>query len=95
VLSDLLRDDQPCDQRKAQTIHLSGYRAAVEYAVYRAAGVLDFADNDKQTEAINRRLFREPIEPWWMRAYGIFKAIASTALLFLVALGLRNNYRLK
>lgn len=97
ILSDLLRDDHPCvqDAMTTSTLYLSGYRAAGEYAVYRAAGVLDFADNDKQTEAIHRRLFREPIEPWWMRIYGVFKAIASTALLFLTALGLRNQYRLK
>ena len=67
----------------------------VAHTLYRAAGVLDFTDNDKQTEAINRRLFAAPIEPWWMRAYGVLKAIASTALLFLAALGLRNRYRLK
>jgi hypothetical protein len=30
-----------------------------------------------------------------MRLWGIFKAIASTALLFLAALGLRNKYRIK
>lgn len=96
LLSDLMRDDHCAQGSKANsTLHLSGYRAAGEYAVYRAAGVLDFADNDKQTEAINRRLFRQPIEPWWMRIYGVFKAIASTTLLFLAALGLRNRYRLK
>ncbi len=76
-------------------LQLSGYRAAFEYTLYRAAGVLDFSDNDKSTDAVARRLFGQSIEPWWMRFFGIFKAIASTALLFLAALGLRNKYRIK
>jgi hypothetical protein len=76
-------------------IVLSGWRAAVEYTSYRASGILDFADSDKQTIAISNRLFNQPIEPPWMRAWGIFKGIASIALLFLAALGLRNKYRIK
>lgn len=74
---------------------LSGYRAAFEYASYRASGILDFSDNDKQTSAINMRVFDQKVEPSWVRVYGVFKAIASTALLFLAALGLRNKYRIK
>lgn len=74
---------------------LSGYRAAFEYAAYRSSGILDFSDNDKQTSAINMRVFDQNIEPGWVRVWGAFKAIASTALLFLVALGLRNKYRIK
>jgi hypothetical protein len=74
---------------------LSGYRAAFEYASYRSSGILDFSDNDKQTSAINMRVFDQKVEPTWVRVYGIFKAIASTALLFLAALGLRNKYRIK
>jgi uncharacterized protein YjbI with pentapeptide repeats len=76
-------------------IPLSGWRAAFEYTSYRASGILDFADVDKQTIAVANRLFDQPIEPWWMRIWGVFKAIASSALLFLVALGLRNKYRIK
>lgn len=76
-------------------IPLSGWRAAFEYTSYRASGILDFADADKQTIAVASRLFDQPIEPWWMRGWGVFKAIASTALLFLAALGLRNKYRIK
>lgn len=76
-------------------VPLSGWRAAFEYTSYRASGILDFADADKQTIAVANRLFDQPIEPWWMRIWGVFKAIASTALLFLAALGLRNKYRIK
>jgi Pentapeptide repeats (9 copies) len=74
---------------------LNGYRAAFEYTTYRAAGILDFSDNDKQTVAVSKRLFNADVEPTWMRFWGIFKAIASAALLFLAALGLRNKYRIK
>jgi uncharacterized protein YjbI with pentapeptide repeats len=70
-------------------------RAVVEYAMFRAGGLMDFTDTGKQNNAVNCRLFEEPIEPSLMRAWGIFKGIASTALLFLAALGLRNKYRIK
>lgn len=76
-------------------LKLNGYRAALEYTTYRAAGILDFSDNDKQTVAVSKRLFNADVEPTWMRFWGIFKAIASAALLFLAALGLRNKYRIK
>lgn len=76
-------------------LKLNGYRAAFEYTTYRAAGILDFSDNDKQTVAVSKRLFNADVEPTWMRLWGIFKAIASAALLFLAALGLRNKYRIK
>jgi Pentapeptide repeats (9 copies) len=76
-------------------LKLNGYRAAFEYTTYRAAGILDFSDNDKQTVAVSKRLFNADVEPTWMRFWGIFKAIASAALLFLAALGLRNKYRIK
>ena len=70
-------------------------RAVVEYAMFRAGGLMDFTDTGKQNNAVNCRLFKEPIEPPLMRAWGIFKGIASIALLFLAALGLRNKYRIK
>jgi uncharacterized protein YjbI with pentapeptide repeats len=76
-------------------IELDGYRAAFEFAAYRGSGIIDFSDNDKQTAAVSQRVFGQPIEPGWARAWGILKAIASTALLFLAALGLRNKYRIK
>ena len=76
-------------------VPLSGYRAAMEYTMYRGAGVLDFADTGKNTDSIAFRLFGQSVEPWQMRLWGAFKAIASTALLFLAALGLRNKYRIK
>ena len=98
MLSDLWRDDTPCDISKTNPddkTRLNGYRAAAEYTVYRAAGILDFSDNGKGTDAVARRLFGQSYEPGWMRFIGLIKAIASTALLFLAALGLRNKYRIK
>ncbi len=98
MLSDLWRDDTPCDISKTNPddkTRLNGYRAAAEYTVYRAAGILDFSDNGKGTDAVARRLFGQSYEPGWMRFVGLVKAIASTALLFLAALGLRNKYRIK
>ena len=85
-LSIVLKDDK---------FLLSGYRAAFEYTSFRAAGILDFSDSDKQTAAVAKRLFDAEVEPWWMRFWGIFKALASASLLFLAALGLRNKYRIK
>ena len=97
-LEDLVRDGAPCfinsnDSIKPQ-LHLSGYRAAFEYSVYRTSNLVDFTDADKQTQAVTQRLFGSQIEPMWMRVYGIFKAILSAILLFLTALGLRNKYRI-
>lgn len=74
-------------------INISGYRAAMEYSLYRSSNFLDFTDNDKNTESINMRLFGSQIEPWWARIFGFFKGIATAILLFLTALGLRNKYR--
>ena len=98
ILSDLWRDDTPCNTSKDKPddkTRLNGYRAAAEYTIYRAAGILDFSDNGKATDAVSRRLFGQSFEPGWMRFVGLVKAIASTALLFLAALGLRNKYRIK
>lgn len=76
-------------------LKLSYERAVFEYAMFRAGGLMDFTDTGKQNNAVNCRLFDEPIEPGLMRAWGVFKGIASIALLFLAALGLRNKYRIK
>ncbi len=76
-------------------LKLSYERAVFEYAMFRAGGVMDFTDTGKQNNAVNCRLFNEPIEPPVMRGWGVFKGIASIALLFLAALGLRNKYRIK
>ena len=86
-----------CKQIKDQPppLKLSYGQAVVEYAMFRAGGLMDFTDTGKQNNAVNCRLFEEPIEPPLMRAWGIFKGIASIALLFLAALGLRNKYRIK
>ena len=76
-------------------LQLTQGRAAIEYALFRAGGVMDFTDTGKQNNAVNCKLFGIPIEPDGMRAWGVFKSIASLALLFLAALGLRNKYRIK
>ena len=72
---------------------MSAYRAASEYSLYRSGNFLDFTDLDKKTEAVTLRLFSSKFEPWWARVYGVIKGILSTALLFLIALGVRNKYR--
>jgi Pentapeptide repeats (9 copies) len=100
LLSDLYRKETSCSSpaitlENSGALQLSGYRASFEYSMYRAAGILDFSDNGKATDAVARRLFGQSIEPWWMRIWGVIKAILSTALLFLAALGLRNKYRIK
>ena len=98
VYEQLYRDQVSCPvvaTAGEQKIPLTVPRAAFEYTAYRASGVLDFVDADKQTIAVANRLFNQPIEPMWMRIWGVLKAIASAALLFLAALGLRNKYRIK
>jgi Pentapeptide repeats (9 copies) len=96
LFSDLARTETRCIGDIAnEKFKLSGYRAAFEYSLYRAAGVLDFSDNDKATDAVAHRLFGQAFEPWWMRIFGAIKAIFCTAFLFLAALGLRNKYRIK
>ena len=98
VYEQLYRDQVSCPvvaTAGEQKIPLTVPRAAFEYTAYRASGVLDFVDADKQTIAVANRLFNQPIEPMWMRIWGVAKAIASAALLFLAALGLRNKYRIK
>lgn len=74
-------------------VELSGYRAAMEYSLYRSGNFIDFADNDKNTASINMRLFGSNIEPWWARLFGLLKGLFTAVLLFLIALGLRNKYR--
>lgn len=76
-------------------IKLTYGQAVFEYAIFRAGGVMDLTDTGKQNNAVNCRLFGEPIEPPLMRGWGIVKSIASLALLFLAGLGLRNKYRIK
>lgn len=88
---------EQCNTSKAQAqlLNLSIDQAAIEYALFRAGGLMDSSDAAKQITSVNCKLFGEPIEPSEMRAWGIFKGIASIALLFLAALGLRNKYRIK
>lgn len=105
-LSDLWRENTPCRTEQngansapllgaADDLPLSGYRAAAEYTLIGAVGVLEFPGKDKRVEPINKRLFAQAIEPPAMRLWSVLRAIFSTLLLFLVALGLRNNYRLR
>lgn len=83
----LTKDDE------SQTTPLTAFRAATEYSLYRSGNFIDFTDADKNTASINMRLFGSEIEPCWARAFGFFKGIATAVLLFLIALGLRNKYR--
>jgi len=87
--------EQKNTTKKPEDIALSALRATFEYSLYRATGGLDFTDSDKETSAVTQRLFGSDIEPDSMRAFGVFKAIVSLLLLFLMALGLRNKYRIK
>jgi Pentapeptide repeats (9 copies) len=92
VIDNLNFSDPTCTAEKTC---LTANRAAFEYTLYRAVGVLDFSDSGKATDAVAKRLFNQSIEPCGMCAWGVFKGIASAALLFLIALGLRNRYRIK
>jgi hypothetical protein len=83
----------PCEAGCEKYIGLSAYRAATEYSLYRSGNFLDFTDSDKNTASINMRLFGSEIEPWWARVFGFVKGIFTAILLFLIALGLRNKYR--
>jgi Pentapeptide repeats (9 copies) len=88
-----------CSVRQASLqddkIVVSGFRAAFEYTAYRSTGIIDFSDTGKGTDAVARRLFGQPTEPWHMRIWGTFKATISLLLIFLTALGLRNKFRVK
>ncbi|MDD4964801.1 MAG: pentapeptide repeat-containing protein [Gallionella sp.] len=74
---------------------LNGYEAAFEYANYHATGLVDFTGDSKLKDAITQRVFGVSVKPWWARLIGALLSIINTALLFLIALGLRNSYRLK
>lgn len=106
--ADLMRSRVPCDNtgyshrvrmsdadESGEPLRLTGYRAATEYVLLGGLGIFEFPGKDRRIEPINMRLYGEPLEPWQMRAWGVFRGIASAALLFLIALGLRNSYRLK
>jgi hypothetical protein len=76
-------------------LQLSGYRAATEYVLLGGLGIFEFPGKDRRIEPINMRLYAQPLEPWYMRTWGVFRGVAGAALLFLTALGLRNSYRIK
>jgi hypothetical protein len=80
-------------KNQCDMIPLSAYRAATEYSLYRSGNFLNFTDNDNNTKSVNMRLFGEEIEPCWARMFGFVKGIFTAILLFLIALGLRNKYR--
>ena len=90
-----IKPNDPAAGKEDDKLYLSGYRAAFEYANYHATGLVDFTGDSKLKDAITQRVFGEPIKPWWARIIGALLSIINTALLFLIALGLRNSYRLK
>lgn len=90
-----IKPNDPAAGKEDDKLYLNGYRAAFEYANYHATGLVDFTGDSKLKDAITQRVFGEPIKPWWARIIGALLSIINTALLFLIALGLRNSYRLK
>ena len=74
---------------------LDGYDAAWGYAMYHATGLVDFTGDSKMKEAITLRLYGKPVKSKCAQLFGALLSIINTALLFLIALGLRNSYRLK
>jgi Pentapeptide repeats (9 copies) len=106
--ADLARARIPCDytgysfrvrtpdsDESSEPLRLSGYRAASEYVLLGGLGIFEFPGKDRRVEPINMRLYGQPLEPWQMRVWGVLRGVAGAALLFLIALGLRNSYRLK
>lgn len=91
-----LADEAKLELNKADAkLPLNGYEAAFEYANYHATGLVDFTGDSKLKDAITQRVFGVSVKPWWARIIGALLSIINTALLFLIALGLRNSYRLK
>ncbi|MDD2775378.1 MAG: pentapeptide repeat-containing protein [Gallionella sp.] len=89
------KPNEPTTSKEDEKLPLSGWRAALEYANYHATGMVDFTGDSKLKEAITLRLFGGSVKPWRARQFGTLLSIINTALLFLIALGLRNKYRLK
>ncbi len=87
--------ENPDAVRPPKQLVFTGYTAASEYTLYRASGFIYFADKGKQVHDINRRLFDSPVEPWFMRIWGLVTSLLSTIFFFFIALGLRNRYRIK
>ncbi len=87
--------ENPDAVRPPKQLVFTGYTAASEYTLYRASGFIHFADKGKQVHDINRRLFNSPVEPWFMRLWGLVTSLLSTIFFFFIALGLRNRYRIK
>lgn len=110
VLDDLWRHVGDCEVRQPYPIQrilrpewepeyapieLSGYRAAAEYTILGFLGVIELPGKDRRVTMVNARLFGNALEPAMVRTWGVLKAIATAALVFLVALGLRNSYRVR
>ncbi len=87
--------ENPDAVRPPKQLVFTGFTAASEYTLYRASAFIHFADKGKQVHDINRRLFNSPVEPWFMRLWGLVTSLLSTIFFFFIALGLRNRYRIK
>jgi uncharacterized protein YjbI with pentapeptide repeats len=84
-----------CKAKLEGILPLDGYDAAWGYAMYHATGLVDFTGDSKMKEAITLRLYGKPVKSKCAQLFGALLSIINTALLFLIALGLRNSYRLK
>lgn len=90
--SDLYRANQCANE---VNMPMSAYRAAFEYSLYRTSGLIHFADQGKAFAEVNQRLFGQPFEPICVRVFGLLISVSSMVLIFFIALGLRNRYRIK
>ncbi|MDD4965236.1 MAG: hypothetical protein PHI11_15110 [Gallionella sp.] len=84
-----------CKAKLEGILPLDGYEAAWGYAMYHATGLVDFTGDSKMKEAITLRLYGNPVKSKRAQLFSALLSIINTALLFLIALGLRNSYRLK
>jgi hypothetical protein len=107
-ISELARSNRPCQAQKpsvylspepdlARTLlYPSGFRAAVEMSMVGGLGVVEGGTpRERRQEAINLRLFGDPLEPGLFRAFNFIRTLLSVALIFLIGLGLRNSYRVR
>jgi uncharacterized protein YjbI with pentapeptide repeats len=90
-----INTNNPAAGKDDEKLYLSGVDAAFGYAMYHATGLVDFTGDSKMKEAITLRLYGKPVKSKCAQLFGALLSIINTALLFLIALGLRNSYRLK
>jgi uncharacterized protein YjbI with pentapeptide repeats len=106
--TELARSNEPCQVQKPSMYHSpepdvarmplypSGFRAAVEMSLVGGLGIVEGGTpRERRQDAINLRLFGEPLEPGPFRAFNFIRTLLSFALLFLIGLGLRNSYRVR